>query len=74
MNDCGEVGFIDFDDARPGRAEEDVAYLLWTFLGLGDPGPHDHDQLRTAQRLVLRYQAHRGALLEDLGGDNTGGE
>lgn len=67
MNDSGEVGFIDFDDARPGRAEDDVAYLLWTFLNLGDPHPDDQTQLNTARETVLRYQHHRGAQLHDLG-------
>jgi len=29
------TAFIDFDDAAPGSRIDDLAYFLWTFLGLG---------------------------------------
>jgi len=30
------VSFIDFDEASPGNRIDDLAYFLWTFLGLGE--------------------------------------
>lgn len=29
------VAFIDFDDAAGGKRIDDLAYFVWTFLGLG---------------------------------------
>lgn len=36
LRDGVPVGFIDFDGVAPGRRCDDVAYLLWTFLDVGD--------------------------------------
>lgn len=30
------VGVIDFDEARPGSRVEDLAYMIWCFLDLGN--------------------------------------
>jgi thiamine kinase-like enzyme len=37
------TAFIDFDDSAPGNRVDDLAYFLWTFLGIGnDVSPHIH--------------------------------
>lgn len=48
------VGIIDFDEAKPGKRVEDLAYAIWTFLDLGS----DQDsglQIRNLRKLTDRY-------------------
>lgn len=49
------VGLIDFDDAAPGRRIEDVAYLAWTFCGLGPGGPSVGEQVRRIESVCSAY-------------------
>lgn len=50
------VGIIDFDDCRPGKRIEDVAYFLWTFLDLGNPEIDTAEQLKKMTALCESYQ------------------
>ena len=42
------IAFIDFDDAAPGARLDDLGYLLWTFLRLGDEVASDVQAQRMA--------------------------
>ena len=48
------TAFINFDDAAPGNRVDDLAYLLWTFLDLGNDIPA-HIQAGKIQKLSEVY-------------------
>ncbi len=50
------VGIIDFDDAKPGKRIDDVAYFIWTFLELGNSNLSDAKQIIAIAKLVQAYQ------------------
>jgi len=54
------VAFIDFDGAAPGRRVDDLAYLIWTFLGLGNGLPPGVQAGRMA--LVCRSYSLKSAV------------
>ena len=63
------VGFIDFDGAAPGRRADDLAYLLWTFLDLGNGAFSTDIQAARVKKLCDAYRFSNGkelinALLE----------
>jgi hypothetical protein len=48
-------GIIDFDEARPGKRSEDLAYFLWTFLELGNERIAAETQLLKIRNLCKVY-------------------
>lgn len=49
------VGIIDFDDSRPGKRVDDLAYLIWTFLDLGTSNESDNKQLSSMKEICKAY-------------------
>lgn len=49
------VGIIDFDDCKPGKRIDDVAYFLWTFLDLGNSEISDRYQISRLVKLCHEY-------------------
>lgn len=54
MKDEIPAGIIDFDGASPGKRIDDIAYTLWTFLGLGDESK-TQEYLEQIGKLVVVY-------------------
>lgn len=60
------VGFIDFDDAAPGSRADDLAYLLWVFLGLGTGSPYEQGHRMRLVCDAYDHPAVPGSLLAAL--------
>jgi aminoglycoside phosphotransferase (APT) family kinase protein len=58
------IAFIDYDDAAPGARLDDLGYLLWTFLRLGDEAAPDSQAQRMAA-LCASYGLRSGEGLID---------
>jgi aminoglycoside phosphotransferase (APT) family kinase protein len=58
------IAFIDYDDAAPGAILDDLGYLLWTFLRLGDEAAPDY-QARRVAALCASYGLRSGEGLID---------
>ena len=55
LQDESITGVIDFDDSRPGKRVDDVAYFLWTFLDIGSSSLPDEEVLTGVRTLVEHY-------------------
>lgn len=68
--DCGEgyrpVAFIDWDAARPGLPEDDLAYLFWQFLSPGKSHPDTGIHVRRMHAMLDAY-GYSGARLRLVG-------
>lgn len=62
------VAFIDFDEAAPGRRIDDVGYLIWTFLGLGNASPPEAHTQRIALICAAYGVAPGGGLIDAIVG------
>jgi hypothetical protein len=62
------VGLIDWDFAKPGTADQDLAYAAMRCVPLFDPGPHDRRQAahEQARRTLILCGAYRYERLPDL--------
>jgi len=60
------VAFIDFDDAAPGSRVDDLAYLLWTFLELGNDVRPDIQSRRMAAVCNAYGLTAREALIDAI--------
>lgn len=50
------VGIIDFDEADPGARIDDLAYFIWTFLGLGNDKVEEEIQIQKLILITNEYQ------------------
>ncbi len=57
------IGFIDFDGVEPGMRVEDIGYVLWTFLELGNLEIDIHTQTKRIKIMCDVYGFSDGRLL-----------
>jgi len=66
LNEDMAVAFIDFDDAAPGNRVDDLAYFLWTFLGLGNNVPAKEQATKIKMLCSVYGFSHQQVLVDAI--------
>lgn len=65
LKDGQPIAFIDFDGVEPGGRVEDLGYVLWTFLELGNTQIDTGNQIRRIKLMCDEYGYQDGKSLVD---------